>query len=103
VELGLTAVARVVSASIPAAASIAGTAGKKLLSVLQERALGGPHSVSICSFGAALFCHYDGSYLLVDARYQLNFGQPTFDLTNNFLQSIGNIQLPQNARQWPSW
>jgi hypothetical protein len=53
----------------------------------------------------ALFYHYDGSYLLVDARYQLNFGQPTFDYTNNFLQSIGNIQLPQNARLllflWP--
>jgi len=49
----------------------------------------------------ALFYHYDGSYLLVDARYQLNFGQPTFDYTNNFLQSIGNIQLPQNARLLP--
>jgi len=49
----------------------------------------------------ALFYHYDGSYLLVDARGQLNFGQPLFDYTNNFLQSIGNIQLPQNARLLP--
>jgi hypothetical protein len=49
----------------------------------------------------ALFYHYDGSYLLVAARDQLNFGQPTFDYTNNFLQSIGNIQLPQNARLLP--
>lgn len=49
----------------------------------------------------ALFYHYDGSYLLVDARHQLNFGQPMFDYTNNFLQSIGNIQLPQNARLLP--
>ena len=49
----------------------------------------------------ALLYHYDGSYLLVDARNQLNFGQPTFDYTNNFLQSIGNIQLPQNARLLP--
>jgi hypothetical protein len=49
----------------------------------------------------ALFYHYDGSYLLVDARNQLNFGQPIFDYTNNFLQSIGNIQLPQNVRLLP--
>ena len=52
-----------------------------------------------------LFYHYDGSYLLVAARDQLNFGQPMFDYTNNFLQSVGNIQLPQNARLlfflWP--
>jgi hypothetical protein len=52
-----------------------------------------------------LFYHYDGSYLLVTARDQLNFGQPTFDYTNNFLQSVGNIQLPQNAQLlfflWP--
>jgi hypothetical protein len=45
----------------------------------------------------ALFYHYDGSYLLVAVRDQMNFGQPIFDYTNNFLQSIGNIQLPQNA------
>lgn len=53
----------------------------------------------------ALFYHYDGSYMLVDARDQLSFGQPFFEYTNNFLQSIGNIQLPQNARLlfflWP--
>jgi hypothetical protein len=49
----------------------------------------------------ALFYGYDGSYLLVAARDQLNFGQPAFDYTNNFLQSIGNIQLPQNARLLP--
>ena len=53
----------------------------------------------------ALFYHYDGSYMLVDARGQLNFGQPLFNYSNNFLQSIGNIQLPQNARLlfylWP--
>ena len=49
----------------------------------------------------ALFYAYDGSYLLVAARDQLNFGQPAFDYTNNFLQSIGNIQLPLNARLLP--
>jgi hypothetical protein len=49
----------------------------------------------------ALFYHYDGSYLLVGTRDRLNFGQPLFDYTNNFLQSIGNIQLPQNARLLP--
>jgi len=49
----------------------------------------------------ALFYHYDGTYLLVGARDQLNFGQPMFDYTNNFLQSIGNIQLPQNAQLLP--
>ena len=53
----------------------------------------------------ALFFHYDGSYMLVDARDQLRFGQPLFAYTNNFLQSIGNIQFPQNARllffYWP--
>jgi hypothetical protein len=49
----------------------------------------------------ALFYHFDGSYLLVDARDQLKFGQPSFEYSNNFLQSIGNIQLPQNARLLP--
>jgi hypothetical protein len=53
----------------------------------------------------ALFFHYDGSYMLVDARDQLKFGQPLFAYANNFLQSIGNIQFPQNARllffYWP--
>jgi hypothetical protein len=53
----------------------------------------------------ALFYHYDGSYMLVDARDQLGFGQPSFEYSNNFLQSIGNIQLPQNAQllafYWP--
>ena len=53
----------------------------------------------------ALFFHYDGSYMLVDARDQLRFGQPLFAYANNFLQSIGNIQFPQNARllffYWP--
>jgi hypothetical protein len=53
----------------------------------------------------ALFFHYDGSYMLVDARDQLRFGQPLFAYANNFLQSIGNIQFPQNTRllffYWP--
>lgn len=53
----------------------------------------------------ALFYHYDGSYMLVDARDQLSFGQPLFQYANNFLQSVGNIQFPQNARllffYWP--
>jgi hypothetical protein len=53
----------------------------------------------------ALFYHYDGSYMLVDARDQLKFGQPSFEYSSNLLQSIGNIQLPQNARllafYWP--
>ena len=53
----------------------------------------------------ALFHHYDGSYMLVDARDQLNRGQPLLEYSNNILQSIGNIQLPQNAQllflYWP--
>ena len=53
----------------------------------------------------ALFYHFDGSYMLVEARDQLKFGQPGFEYSSNFLQSIGNIQLPQNARllafYWP--
>jgi hypothetical protein len=53
----------------------------------------------------APFFHYDGSYMLVDAHDQLRFGQPLFAYANNFLQSIGNIQFPQNARllffYWP--
>jgi hypothetical protein len=49
----------------------------------------------------ALFYHYDGSYMLVDAGDQLNFGQPIFEYSNNILQSIGNIQLPQNAQLLP--
>ena len=43
--------------------------------------------------------------MLVDARDQLKFGQPSFEYSSNFLQSIGNIQFPQNARllafYWP--
>jgi hypothetical protein len=53
----------------------------------------------------ALFYHFDGSYAFVDAREQLQHGQPVFEYTNNFLQSIGNIQLPMNANllffYWP--
>ena len=53
----------------------------------------------------ALFYHYDGSYALVDVRAQLSSGQPIFEYTNNFLQSIGNIQLLHNAKllfyYWP--
>jgi hypothetical protein len=53
----------------------------------------------------ALFYHFDGSYALVDAHEQLKYGQPVFEYTNNFLQSIGNIQLPVNANllffYWP--
>jgi hypothetical protein len=54
----------------------------------------------------ALFFHYDGSYMLLDARDQLRFGQTLLEYSNNFLQSIGNIQFPQNARllffYWPA-
>ena len=53
----------------------------------------------------ALFVHFDGTYMLTDAREQLRFGQPLFEYTNNFLQSIGNVQFMQNARllffYWP--
>ncbi|MGA2854594.1 MAG: hypothetical protein ABSE90_10765, partial [Verrucomicrobiota bacterium] len=53
----------------------------------------------------ALFYHYDGSYMLVDGRNQLKYGQPIFEFSNNFLQSIGNIQFLQNAKLlfffWP--
>jgi hypothetical protein len=49
----------------------------------------------------ALFYHYDGTYMLVDARDKLKFGQPNFEFSINFLQSIGNIQFPQNARLLP--
>jgi hypothetical protein len=52
-----------------------------------------------------LFYHYDGAYFLVDARSQLTSAQPWFAFTSNFLQSIGNIQLPENAQPlfylWP--
>jgi len=54
---------------------------------------------------AELFYHYDGSYVLVDSRNQLLSAQPWLSFTSNFLQSIGNIQLPENARLlfylWP--
>jgi hypothetical protein len=53
----------------------------------------------------ALFYHFDGSYMLVDVRNQLKYGQPVFEFANNFLQSIGNIQFLQNAKLlvffWP--
>jgi hypothetical protein len=53
----------------------------------------------------ALFYHFDGSYMFVDARDQLRHGEPLFEYANNFLQSIGNIQFPVNANllffYWP--
>ena len=53
----------------------------------------------------ALFYHFDGSYAFVDAREQFQHGQPAFEYANNFLQSIGNIQLLVNAKllfyYWP--
>lgn len=53
----------------------------------------------------ALFYHYDGSYMLVDVRNQLTSAHPIFEFSNDFLQSIGNLQFPQNARLlfffWP--
>src|ERR1700761_1900660 len=53
----------------------------------------------------ALFYHYDGSYALLQARNQLASAQPLFSFTNDFLQSIGNIQSGQNDRLlfffWP--
>ena len=45
----------------------------------------------------ALFYHFDGSYMLVDVRNQLTSGHPIFEFSNDFLQSIGNIEFPQNA------
>ena len=52
-----------------------------------------------------LFYHYDGAYVLVDSRGQLTSAPPWFAFANNFLQSVGNIQLPENARLlfylWP--
>jgi hypothetical protein len=53
----------------------------------------------------SLFFHFDGSYALIDVRNQLSSGHPTFEFSNNFLQSIGNIELTHNARllffYWP--
>jgi len=53
----------------------------------------------------ALFYHYDGTYRRVAARDQLTFGQPDFVFSNDLLQSVGNIQVPENARLlfflWP--
>jgi hypothetical protein len=53
----------------------------------------------------AVFFHYDGSYMLLSARDQLRLGQPLFEYSNNFLQSIGNIEFLQNAQllfyYWP--
>jgi hypothetical protein len=54
---------------------------------------------------SALFYHYDGAYMLVEARNQLTSAQPLFEFSNDFLQSIGNIQYAENARLlfflWP--
>jgi hypothetical protein len=53
----------------------------------------------------ALFYHYDGAYALVDVRNQLSSVHPIFEFSNDFLQSIGNIQFLHNARLlfffWP--
>jgi hypothetical protein len=52
-----------------------------------------------------LFYHYDGAVQLLDIRDQFYFGQPIFEYVNNFMQSVGNIQFPQNAKLlfffWP--
>ena len=39
----------------------------------------------------ALFYHYDGSYMLVDARDQLKFGQPVFDYTQLWWQQLATM------------
>jgi hypothetical protein len=53
----------------------------------------------------ALFYDFDGTSTLVELRNQLMIGSPVFAFTNDYLQSIGNIQLLQNAELlfffWP--
>ena len=52
-----------------------------------------------------LFFSFDGSYRLVDMSNQLATSRPLLEFSNDFLQSIGNIQLLENARLlfffWP--
>ena len=52
-----------------------------------------------------LFFSFDGTDRLVDMSNQLATSRPLLEFSNDFLQSIGNIQLPENARLlfffWP--
>ena len=43
-----------------------------------------------------LFFHFDGHYMLVEALNRVPPVQPLLDYSNDFLQSIGNLQFPQN-------
>jgi hypothetical protein len=46
-----------------------------------------------------LFDDFDGRYMLVEVLNRLTSTQPSFAFSNDFLQSIGNIQFLQNP--WP--
>jgi hypothetical protein len=52
-----------------------------------------------------LFFSFDGTYRLIDMSHQLDTRRPLLAFSNDFLQSIGNIQLLENARlllfYWP--
>jgi hypothetical protein len=48
-----------------------------------------------------LFFSFDGTYRLIDMSNQLSTSRPLLEFSNDFLQSIGNIQLLENARLLP--
>lgn len=66
----------------------------------------------VCAWGAfernfaGLFHHFDGAFGMVNAQNHFQFSSSTFSLTNNVLQSIGNIQIGINDRllyfMWPA-
>jgi hypothetical protein len=45
-----------------------------------------------------LFYHFDGSYMLINARNQLSSHRGAFYFSNDILQATGNMQFLQNAK-----
>jgi hypothetical protein len=50
-----------------------------------------------------LFDGVDGNYMLTIAKQQFEWGAPMFGLSNNFLQSLGNIWFPLNTPLIPGY
>src|SRR5258708_388535 len=90
-----------------------------LTSVLGGNADGMMLPVNLAAFGICaavafsqnlqyLFAHLDGVYMVTQVRNHMAFGKPAFTFSNDFMQSIGNIQFLQNPSLlfffWPiSW
>jgi hypothetical protein len=64
-------------------------------------------ALGFARIGDGLFYSYDGLYMLLEVLNRVASVQPLFAFSNDFLQSIGDIQVLQNPRLlfflWPIW